>query len=92
MTCRDRQLVEIRIEGRQIMRSRRVMAGFSRIGVVLAVILALPALFGVWAWATLGHPPPRSVYLYLAAGLGAYILASAVGWIMAGFHGDEDGG
>jgi len=52
----------------------------------------LPALFGVWAWATLGHPPPRSVYLYLAAGLGAYILASAVGWIMAGFHGDEDGG
>ena len=74
------------------MRSRRVMAGFSRIGVVLAVILALPALFGVWAWATLGHPPPRSVYLYLAAGLGAYILASAVGWIMAWFHGDEDGG
>ena len=46
----------------------------------------------VWAWATLGHTPPRSVYLYLAAGLGAYILASAVGWIMAGFHGDEDGG
>ena len=74
------------------MRSRRVMAGFSRIGVVLAVILALPALFGIWAWATLGHTPPRSVYLYLAAGLGAYILASAVGWIVAGFHGDEDGG
>lgn len=74
------------------MQSQRVMAGFRRIGIVLGVILALPVLFGLWTWATLGHPPPKRVYLYLAAGLGAYILASAIGWIMAGFHGEEDGG
>jgi hypothetical protein len=74
------------------MRSRRIVAGFSRIGIVVAVILAMPALFGLWTWATLGHPPSKYVYIYLAAGLGAYVLASAIGWIMAGFHGEEDGG
>jgi len=73
-----------------VMRGRHIMAGFRRIGIVLAVILAVPVGFGLWTWATLGHAPPRYVYLYLAAGLGAYILASAIGWILAGFAGEDD--
>jgi len=72
------------------MRARRIMAGCRRIGIVLGVILALPAFFGLWTWATLGHPPPRHVYLYFVAGLGAYILASSLGWILAGFAGEND--
>ena len=39
------------------MRTRRIMAGFRRIGIVLAVILSLPVFFGLWTWVTLGHPP-----------------------------------
>jgi hypothetical protein len=74
------------------MHSRRVIAGFSRIGIVLGVILSAPALFGLWTWATLGNPPPKNVYLYMAAGLGAYILASSIGWIIAGFNGEDDEG
>lgn len=66
------------------------MAGFRRIGIVLGVVLALPAGFGLWTWAMLGHAPPRHVYIYLAAGLGAYILASSIGWIIAGFAGDDE--
>jgi hypothetical protein len=38
---------------------------------------------------TLGHTPPRYVYLLLAAGLGAYVAATSIGWIVAGFV-DED--
>lgn len=72
------------------MRARRIMAGFRRIGIVLGVILALPAGFGLWTWATLGHAPPGYVYLFLAGGLGAYILASSIGWILAGFAGEDD--
>jgi hypothetical protein len=72
------------------MRGRRIMAGFRRIGIVLGVILALPASIGLWTWAMLGQAPPRYVYFYVAAGLGAYILASSIGWIVAGFVGEDD--
>ena len=72
------------------MRTRRIMAGFRRIGIVLAVILSLPVFFGLWTWVTLGHPPPRYVYLFLAAGLGAYFLAASIGWIVAGFSGEDE--
>lgn len=77
---------------RENMRGRRLMAGFRRIGIVLGVILAMPAFFGLWTWVSLGHAPPKYVYLYLALGLGAYLLASSIGWIMAGFRGEEDDG
>jgi hypothetical protein len=71
------------------MRTRHVKAGLRRIGIVLALILSLPLLFGLWTWVTLGHTPPRYVYLFLAAGLGAYLVATSIGWIVAGFA-DED--
>lgn len=72
------------------MRGRRIMAGFRRIGIVLAVILSLPVFAGLWTWATLGHPPPAHAYFFLLAGLGAYVLASAIGWIIVGFTGEDD--
>jgi hypothetical protein len=70
------------------MRIRHVKAGLRRIGIVLALILALPLFFALWTWVTLGHTPPRYVYLLLA-GLGAYVAATSIGWIVAGFV-DED--
>ena len=72
------------------MPSRRITAGIRRIGIVLALILALPLFFGLWTWVTLGHTPPRYVYLFLAAGLGAYVLATSIGWIVDGFSGEDD--
>ncbi|TMJ77132.1 MAG: hypothetical protein E6G91_03040 [Alphaproteobacteria bacterium] len=72
------------------MRGRRIMAGFRRIGIVLALILSLPLFVGVWFWITLGATPPRYVYFYLAGGVGAYLLASSIGWILAAFAGEDD--
>ena len=74
------------------MRARRILAGFRRIGIVLAVILALPAFYGFWTWLFLGQAPPVKVYVFLAAGLGAYVLASSIGWIIVGFKGGDDAG
>jgi hypothetical protein len=76
--------------GDEIMRGRRIMAGFRRIGIVLALILSLPLFVGVWFWITLGATPPRYVYFYLAGGVGAYLLASSIGWILAAFAGEDD--
>jgi hypothetical protein len=72
------------------MRARRIMAGFRRIGIVLGLILALPALYSLTTWAALGHRPPTPVYIFLAAGLGAYVLATSLGWIIVGFTGEDD--
>ena len=71
------------------MRARRIMAGVRRIGMMAALILSLPLLFGLWTWATLGHAPPTYVYVLLVIGLGAHIVATSIGWIVAGFA-DED--
>jgi hypothetical protein len=71
------------------MRSRHVKAGLRRIGIVLALILSLPLLLGLWTWVTLGRAPPAYEYLFLAAGLGPYLLATSIGSIVAGF-GDGD--
>ena len=72
------------------MRTQNIMAGFQRIGIVLALILSLPALYGLATWASLGQAPPKQVYIFLAAGLGAYVLATSLGWILAGFKGEDD--
>ena len=76
--------------GERTMRARRIMAGFRRFGIVLGLILTLPALYGLTTWATLGHPPPKQVYLFLAAGSGAYVLATSLGWIIVAFKGEDD--
>jgi hypothetical protein len=72
------------------MRVRRFFAGIRRIGIVLALILALPAFYGFWTWLILGQAPPKMVYAFLAAGLGAYVLATSLGWIIVGFKGEDD--
>ena len=66
------------------------MAAWINVLIVLALILSLPVFVGLWTWFMLGTTPPRYVYFYLAGGVGAYILASAIGWILAGFAGEED--
>ena len=72
------------------MRTRHIKAGLRRIGIVLALILSLPLLFALWTWVTLGRTPPAYVYLFLAAGLGAYLVATSMGWIVAGFGGEDE--
>jgi hypothetical protein len=72
------------------MRTRYVKAGLRRIGIVLALILSLPLIFALWTWITLGRTPPAYVYLFLAAGLGAYLVATSIGWIAAGFGGEDE--
>jgi hypothetical protein len=73
-----------------MLRLRRVLAGIRRILIVLAVILALPAFYAFWTWLFLGQLPPTKVYVFLAAGLGAYVFASSIGWIIVGFKGGDD--
>lgn len=70
------------------MRARRIMAGFRRIGV--AMILGLPVFCGLATWLALGQAPPGQVYLFLAAGLGANVLATSIGWIIVGFTGEDE--
>jgi len=72
------------------MRTRHIMAGFRRLGLVLGLILALPAFYGLATWAALGQKPPKQVYIFLAAGLGAYVFATSLGWIIVGFRGEDD--
>jgi hypothetical protein len=72
------------------MRTRHVKAGLRRTGIVLALILSLPLLFALWTWVTLGRTPPAYVHLFLAAGLGAYLVATSIGWIAAGFGGEDE--
>ena len=69
---------------------RRFLTGIRRILIVLAVILALPAFYAFWTWLFLGELPPTKVYVFLAAGLGAYVFASSIGWIIVGFKGGDE--
>ena len=71
-------------------RVRRFLAGIRRILIVLAVILALPAFYAFFTWLFLGQMPPTKVYVFLAAGLGAYVFASSIGWIIVGFKGGDE--
>jgi hypothetical protein len=69
---------------------RRAFAVIRRLFVVLALILCLPAAYGLMTWLSLGRAPPTQVYLFLAAGLGAYVLATSLGWIFVGFKDEDD--
>jgi hypothetical protein len=72
------------------MRARGIMLGVRRIGIVLGLVLVLPAGFGLWSWAFLGHPPSRYLYIFLAAFYALILLAAAIDWIVAGFAGEDD--
>ena len=69
---------------------RRAFSGLRRLFIVLALILCLPAAYGLITWLSLGRAPPTQVYIFLAAGLGAYVLATSLGWIFVGFKGEDD--
>src|SRR5262249_26711013 len=86
----SRLLVRRKVPRRVVMRARYVKAGLRRIGIVLALILSLPLIFALWTWITLGRTPPAYVYLFLAAGLGAYLVATSIGWIAAAFPGEDE--
>ena len=72
------------------MRARRIMAGFRRIGIVVAIILSLPLLVGLWTWVTLGHPLRAYMYWLLVAGAICALAASGIEWIAAGFTGEDE--
>jgi len=72
------------------MRNQRIAAGLRRIGIVVALIMGLPVLYGLSTWAFLGQAPPAKVYLFLVAGLGAYVLATSLGCIIVGFTGEDE--
>jgi hypothetical protein len=77
------------------MRAQRIKTGFHRIGVVLGLLSLIPAVvvFGYFAvMVAEGH----GEYIHLAVGgawvlLGAFLYGSAraLGWIVAGFVGDD---
>jgi hypothetical protein len=69
--------------------ARRSFSLFRRLIAVLALILCLPAAYGLITWLSLGRMPPIQVYLFLAAGLGAYVLATSLGWIVD-FKNEDD--
>jgi hypothetical protein len=73
-----------------IMRRQRIMAGVRRIGIILGLILSVPVFFALWTRVTLGHPPPRYVYVFLLVGLGAYIAVTTLPWIIAAFTGEDE--
>ena len=72
------------------MRRQRIMAGVRRIGIILGLILLVPVFFALWTRVTLGHPPPRYVYVFLIVGLGAYIAVTTLPWIIAAFTGEDE--
>jgi hypothetical protein len=78
------------------MRAQRIKTGFHRIGLVLGVMIGVPSLiflaFGIHAWFT---ERPDAWELVTGGTLGligagaAQSTAWALGWIIAGFAGDE---
>ena len=83
------------------MRAQRIKTGFHRIGLIVAVLCGVPSILGVAAAfpAYLGWFPSADSELWLAclaggaaglvlAALG-YAAAWALGWVIAGFAGDD---
>ena len=67
------------------MRAQRVKTGFHRIGIVLAAICAIfAALMMLRERASWGDALAVAI-----TGVALYALADALGWIIAGFAGDE---
>jgi len=73
-------------------RSRRIMAGFHRTGIGLAILLLLPVLWGGWVWSR-GNLDPEAWQIIAAFALAA-VLAYGVlwlfGWIISGFIGRRE--
>jgi hypothetical protein len=69
----------------------RIKTGFYRIGLVLAVLLAVPGA-GIGSWGVFVHDRDVVILgmLLLAAGFACYLLAVAIGWIASGFAGDGE--
>lgn len=73
-------------------RAQRIMAGFHRTGIGLAILLVLPALWGIGVWLR-GNLDPEAWQLIggfaLAAAL-AYGVLWLLGWIISGFVGKRE--
>jgi hypothetical protein len=77
------------------MRAQRIKTGFHRVGVALGVLSLIPAVF-VFGYFVYGVLEGHGESIHLAMG-GAwtllaillYVGARALGWIIAGFIGDE---
>ena len=73
------------------MRAHRIKTGFHRIGVVLGGICVLIAVENAQrGWTASAGYSIRDAYPALFCGAVLYILANALGWIVAGFAGDRD--
>ena len=73
-------------------RSRRIMAGFHRTGVGLAVLLLLPSIWGGWVWFR-GNLDPEAWQIiagFAAAAALAYVVLWLLGWIISGFIGRRE--
>jgi hypothetical protein len=78
------------------MRANRIKRGFHRIGVVIAVpclVIAVIALaMGFYNWLQVSsnfYVNIRIGIQWLAGGITWYVVAWAVGWIIAGFANDD---
>jgi len=73
-------------------RAQRIMTGCHRAGIGLAILLLLPALWGIWVWFR-GNLDPEAWTLIggfaLAAAL-AYGVLWLLGWIISGFVGKRE--
>jgi hypothetical protein len=75
------------------MRTVRIKTGFHRVGIVLATVCAIPGLASIGSSI---FAPERSTTALMAFGVAAlflggvcYLLARGLGWIVAGFAGDD---
>jgi hypothetical protein len=73
-------------------RAERIRTGCHRTGIALAILLVLPALWGLWVWVR-GQLDPEAWTL-----IGAFLLAAPltygalwlIGWVVAGFVGKRE--
>ena len=79
------------------MRPHRIKTGFHRIGLVVAALCFLIAL--MYVGVAIPHWEQKDKFFYesllltslwMVGALAAYVVAWAIGWIIAGFAGDND--
>jgi hypothetical protein len=70
----------------------RIHRGFHRLGLVAALICFFPSAMALGVW-LLDRAKPEGLLtggIWVIAGLGCYLFARVLGWVVAGFAGDGD--